>query len=117
MSDLIWLSAMQMRRIEPYFPLLHGMPRVDDRRLPEGQGLAGDRGYDADWFRAAQGEREIIPPSRQRRTEGWRFLTIPRSTASDTRSRTCSAGSRTGVVSIPATIVAPTLSCQPSASR
>jgi hypothetical protein len=32
MSDLIWLSAMQMRRIEPYFPLSHGVPRVDDRR-------------------------------------------------------------------------------------
>ena len=29
MSDLIWLSAMQMRRIEPYFPLSHGVPRVD----------------------------------------------------------------------------------------
>ena len=32
MSDLIWLSDAQMRRIEPYFPLSHGIPRVDDRR-------------------------------------------------------------------------------------
>jgi len=32
MSDLIWLSEAQMRRIEPYFPLSHGAPRVDDRR-------------------------------------------------------------------------------------
>jgi putative transposase len=32
MSDLIWLWAAQMRRIEPYFPLSHGVPRVDDRR-------------------------------------------------------------------------------------
>jgi len=24
MSDLIWLSEAQMRRIEPYFPLSHG---------------------------------------------------------------------------------------------
>ena len=32
MSDLIWLSEAQMRRIEPYFPLSHGVPRVDDRR-------------------------------------------------------------------------------------
>ncbi len=28
MNDLIWLSAAQMRRIEPYFPLSHGVPRV-----------------------------------------------------------------------------------------
>jgi hypothetical protein len=27
MSDLIWLSEAQMRRLEPYFPLSHGVPR------------------------------------------------------------------------------------------
>ena len=36
MSDLFWLSAAQMRRIEPWFPLSHGMPRVDDRRVISG---------------------------------------------------------------------------------
>ena len=36
MSDLIWLSAGQMRLIEPYFPLSHGVPRVDDRRIISG---------------------------------------------------------------------------------
>ncbi|MBB6262301.1 transposase, partial [Paenochrobactrum gallinarii] len=36
MSDLIWLSAAQMRRIEPHFPLSHGVPRVDDRRIISG---------------------------------------------------------------------------------
>ena len=36
MSDLIWLSETQMRRIEPYFPLSHGVPRVDDRRVISG---------------------------------------------------------------------------------
>jgi transposase len=36
MSDLIWLSEVQMRRIEPYFPLSHGVPRVDDRRVISG---------------------------------------------------------------------------------
>jgi putative transposase len=36
MSDLIWLWAMQMRRIEPYFPLPHGVARVDDRRVISG---------------------------------------------------------------------------------
>ena len=36
MSDLIWLSRAQMRRIEPCFPLSHGVPRVDDRRIISG---------------------------------------------------------------------------------
>ena len=36
MSDLIWLSAAQMGRIAPYFPLSHGVPRVDDRRVVSG---------------------------------------------------------------------------------
>jgi len=30
------LSEAQMRRIEPYFPLSHGVPRVDDRRVISG---------------------------------------------------------------------------------
>ena len=36
MSNLFWLSAAQMRRIEPCFPLSHGVPRVDDRRVVSG---------------------------------------------------------------------------------
>ena len=36
MSDLVWLSEAQMRCIEPYFPLSHGVPRVDDRRVISG---------------------------------------------------------------------------------
>lgn len=36
MGDLIWLSQAQMRRIEPYFLLSHGVPRVDDRRIISG---------------------------------------------------------------------------------
>ena len=36
MSDLFWLSDAQMRRIEPCFPLSHGVPRVDDRRVISG---------------------------------------------------------------------------------
>jgi putative transposase len=36
MSDLFWLSAAQMRRIERYFPLSHGIARVDDRRVISG---------------------------------------------------------------------------------
>ena len=36
MSDLFWLSEAQMRRIEPHFPLSHGVARVDDRRVISG---------------------------------------------------------------------------------
>ena len=33
MTDLFLLSQAQMRRIERYFPLSHGMARVGDRRI------------------------------------------------------------------------------------
>ena len=36
MSDLVWLSDAQMERIKPYFPLSHGVARVDDRRVISG---------------------------------------------------------------------------------
>ena len=36
MAEFRWLSEAQMRRIEPYFPLSHGIPRVDDRRVISG---------------------------------------------------------------------------------
>ena len=34
-SDVFLLSESQMRRIEPFFPLVHGVPRVDDRLFVE----------------------------------------------------------------------------------
>lgn len=36
MDDLFLLSARQMARIERYFPLSHGVPRVDDWRVVSG---------------------------------------------------------------------------------
>ena len=36
MSELIFLSDKQMERLFPYFPLSHGVPRVDDRRIVRG---------------------------------------------------------------------------------
>ncbi len=36
MTDLFLLSEEQMARISPYFPLSHGVPRVDDRRVISG---------------------------------------------------------------------------------
>ena len=36
MSDQFWLNKEQLVRIERYFPLSHGVPRVDDRRVIRG---------------------------------------------------------------------------------
>ena len=36
MSDHYWLSEAQIERIKPHFPLSHGVPRVDDRRVVSG---------------------------------------------------------------------------------
>ena len=36
MSDLFWLTEAQMERLRPFFPLSHGKPRVDDRRVLSG---------------------------------------------------------------------------------
>jgi len=36
MTDLIWLSDEQMASISPYFPLAHGIPRVDDKKVISG---------------------------------------------------------------------------------
>ncbi|NLI25789.1 MAG: transposase, partial [Acetobacter sp.] len=35
-SDVFMLSESQMKRIEPFFLLAHGTPRVDDRRVLSG---------------------------------------------------------------------------------
>lgn len=36
MSELFMLSKKQFNRIKPYFPLSHGVPRVDDLRVLSG---------------------------------------------------------------------------------
>ena len=36
MDDLFLLRESQMARISPHFPLAHGVPRVDDRRVVSG---------------------------------------------------------------------------------
>ncbi len=40
MRDRFWLLDGRMRRIEPYFPRSHGVPRVDDRRIVKVQVLS-----------------------------------------------------------------------------
>jgi transposase len=36
MSDLFWLTDTQVERLKPFFPLSHGVPRVDDKRVLSG---------------------------------------------------------------------------------
>lgn len=36
MSDQFWLSEAQLARIARFFPLSHGVPRVDDRKVISG---------------------------------------------------------------------------------
>src|ERR687893_263644 len=36
MGDVFLLSERQMARISPHFPLVHGVPRVDDQRVVSG---------------------------------------------------------------------------------
>ena len=36
MAGLVWLTKAQIRRIAPWFPLLHGLPRVDGQRVVSG---------------------------------------------------------------------------------
>ncbi len=36
MSDVFLLSERHMEWIRPFFPLTHGVPRVDDRRVLSG---------------------------------------------------------------------------------
>ena len=36
MNDLFLLSRTQTARISPHFPLAHGVPRVNDRRVVSG---------------------------------------------------------------------------------
>jgi transposase len=36
MSDLFWLTDAQLERLKPFFPLSHGVSRVDDKRVLSG---------------------------------------------------------------------------------
>ena len=36
MSNLFWLTDMQITHLKSYFPKFHGKPCVNDRRVPKG---------------------------------------------------------------------------------
>jgi transposase len=85
--------------------------------LPNAKVLLGDRGYDADWFRATLAERNIaacIPSKSNRRVQIPHDIALYRRAK---KSRPCPDGSRIGAASIRATIAAHTHPCLPSASQ
>ena len=84
--------------------------------MPKARELLADKGYDADWFREALAKRKIAAciPSKSNRKVA--IPTTPSFTDSAIKSRTCSAGSRTGDASTPDTTVAPTHTSRQSAS-
>ena len=84
--------------------------------MPKAKELLADKGYDADWFRAALAKRRVAAciPSKSNRK-----LAIPYDALlynSATRSKTCSDGSKIGGESTPDTTDAPTPTCRQSAS-
>jgi IS5 family transposase len=102
------LSEGQMSDFKGAALMLPAMPRAKQ--------LLADKGYDADWLRAALSQRGLaacIPSKSNRKTQ---FPTTPSSTNSATGSKRCSDGSRTGGASIPVTTAAPTPTSPQSAS-
>lgn len=57
MSNLFWLTAAQMARLQPFFPKSHGRPRVDDRRV-----LSGIIFVNRNGLRWCDAPREYGPP-------------------------------------------------------
>ena len=84
--------------------------------MPKAKELLADKGYDADWFRAALAKRGVaacIPSNPIGSSPSPR---TPSSIGSATRSKTCSHGSKIGDASTPDTTDAPTPTCRQSAS-
>jgi transposase len=84
--------------------------------MPKAKQLLADKGYDADWFRAALAKRRITACIPRNPTGRSRSLMTPSSTNSATESKTCSAASKTGGASTPDTTVAPIPTSRQSAS-
>jgi transposase len=57
MSNLFWLTEVQMARLEPFFPKSHGKPRVDDRRV-----LSGIIFINRNGLRLCDAPKEYGPP-------------------------------------------------------
>ena len=88
---------------------------ADVAALPKAKELLADKGYDADWFRAALASIAVCIPSKSNRKVAIP-VTTPHSTSSATKSKTCSDGSKIGGASTPDTTAAPIPTCRQSVS-
>lgn len=57
MSNLFWQTEAQMNRLRPFFPKIHGRPRVDDFRI-----LNGIICININWLRWCDAPCEYGPP-------------------------------------------------------
>ena len=104
---------------DSWTPARHALKRGADERLQgrgadaarpaQGQELLADKGYDADWFRAALAKRGIAVciPSKSNRKVAIPYDAVLYNSA--TKSKTCSGGSKIGGASTPDTTVRPHL--------
>lgn len=57
MSDQFWLTKAQLKRIEPFFPQIRGIPRVEDLRV-----VQRDNPCDPEWSAMAECARGLQLP-------------------------------------------------------
>jgi transposase len=84
--------------------------------MPKAKLLLADKGYDADWFRAALAKRRIdacIPSKTNRKTAIPHDAVLPKQRH---KIETCSDASKTGGASTPGMTAAPIPTCRQSAS-
>ena len=105
---VVLLSEGQMSDYKGAALMLSAMPRAKQ--------LLADKGYDADWFRAALAKRASPPASPRNPTARPPSPMTPSSTSSAIRSKTCSGASKTGGAFTPDTTVAPIPTSRQSAS-
>ena len=74
MSDLFLLSAPQMARLAPYFPLAHGVPRLDDQRVVSGIVYVIRNGLQ--WKDAHRIRQRLVPLGIGRRGSSPAFLQV-----------------------------------------
>ena len=95
MSNLFWLTDVQMARLQPFFPKSHGKPRVDDRRV-----LSGIIFINRNGLRWCDAPREYGPPKTlYNRWKRWSRMGVFATIMTELAAK----GQDTGIVMIDAT--------------
>jgi len=74
MSDLFWLTDEQIERLRPFFPKIHGKPRVDDRRVLSGIAFVNRNGLRWRDAPSAYGPHKTLYNRRKRWGEAGVFM-------------------------------------------